>query len=136
MSKFAPPRSDTPSVTDRGTLDFTIAVLSHYFDLSADGYLCQTPDLWRVLVTVAARRTYIETVCNDLHDAPDSHTVRGYLKAQLTPERSRLPKGLSRTKRYPWSAAREGLDPVAPKGAATCYRPRPPASALRRETRS
>jgi len=87
MSNFAPPRSD--KLTDRGTLDFTIAILSHYFDLSADGDVCQTPDLWRVLVTVAARRTYIETICNDLHDAPDSNTVRGYLKAQLTPKRIR-----------------------------------------------
>jgi len=87
MPKFAPPCSD--KLTDRGTLDFTIAVLSHYFDLSADGYVCQTPDLWRVLITAAAGRTYIETVCNALHDAPDSNTVRGYLKDQLTPDRLR-----------------------------------------------
>ena len=87
MPQFAPPRSD--KLTDQGTLDFTIALLSYYFDLSAEGYLCQTPDLWRVLVTAAARRTYIETVCNDLQAAPDSNTVRGYLKDQLTPERIR-----------------------------------------------
>jgi putative transposase len=84
MPKFAPPRSD--KLTDRGTLDFTIGVLEQYFDLSANGYLCQTPDLWRVLVSAAARRTYIETICNDLQDAPDSNTVRGYLKEQLTPD--------------------------------------------------
>lgn len=87
MPKFAPPQSE--KLTDRGTLDFTIAVLEHYFDLSAEGYLCQTLDLWRVVVTAAARRTYIETVCNDLQEAPDSNTVRGYLKEQLTPERIR-----------------------------------------------
>ena len=84
MPKFAPPRSE--KLTDRGTLDFTIAVLEQYFDLSADGYLCRTPDLWRVLVSAAARRTYIETVCNDLPGAPDSNTVRGYLRDQLTPD--------------------------------------------------
>jgi len=83
MPKFAPPRAD--KLTDRGTLDFTIAVLQQHFDLAADGSVCKTPDLWRVLVTAAARRTYIETVCNDLDGAPDSNTVRGYLKAQLTP---------------------------------------------------
>jgi len=82
MLKFASPQSD--KLTDRSTLDFTIAVLEHYFDLSADGTLCQTADLWRVLVQAAARRTTIETVCNDLADAPDSNTVRGYLKDQLT----------------------------------------------------
>jgi hypothetical protein len=87
MPKFAPPQSE--KLTDRGTLDFTIAVLEHYFDLSAEGYLCQTRDLWRVLVTAAARCTYIETVCHDLQEAPDSNTVRGYLKEQLTPERIR-----------------------------------------------
>ena len=88
MPKFAPPQSE--KLTDRGTLDFTIAVLEHYFDLSAEGYLCQTLDLWRVLVSAAARRTYIESVCNDLQEAPDSNTVRGYLKDQLTPERIRV----------------------------------------------
>ena len=82
MPKFAPPHSD--KLTDRSTLDFTIAVLEHYFDLSADGRLCQTSDLWRVLVQAAARRAQIDAVCNDLVDAPDSNTVRGYLKAQLT----------------------------------------------------
>lgn len=81
MPKFAPPQSD--KLTDRSTLDFTIAVLEHYFDLSADGTLCQTADLWRVLVHAAARRTTIETVCTDLAEAPDSNTVRGYLKGQL-----------------------------------------------------
>jgi putative transposase len=81
MPKFAPPQSG--KLTDRSTLDFTIAVLEHYFDLSADGTLCQTSDLWRVLVQAAARRTTIETVCTDLAEAPDSNTVRGYLKDQL-----------------------------------------------------
>ena len=87
MSKFTRPQSE--KLTDRGTLDFTIAVLEQYFDLSAEGSVCQTRDLWQVLVTTAARQTYIETACNDLKDAPDSNTVRGYLKEQLTPDRIR-----------------------------------------------
>jgi putative transposase len=82
MPKFALPQSD--KLTDRSTFDFTIAVLEHYFDLSAEGTLCQTSDLWRVLVQAAARRTTIETVCMDLEQVPDSNTVRGYLKDQLT----------------------------------------------------
>lgn len=76
----------TEKLTDRKTLDFTIAALEQYFDLSAEGYICQTRDLYRVLVAAAARQTYIETVCNDMPDAPDSNTVRGYLKKQLTPD--------------------------------------------------
>ena len=61
-------------------------MLEHYFDLSAEGYVCQTRDLWNVLVEAAARNAYIETVCNDLAAAPDSNTVRGYLTEQLTPK--------------------------------------------------
>lgn len=82
MTQSNPIASD--QLTDRKTLEVTMAVLSQHFDLSAEGYLCQTADLWRVLVLAAARQSYIETVCNGLADAPDSNTVRGYLKEQLT----------------------------------------------------
>jgi hypothetical protein len=84
MPSFIP--SYAEKLTDRVTLDTVIAVLEHYFDLSADGYLCQTRDLWNILVSAAARCTYIETVCNDLSTAPDGNTVRGYLNEQLTPK--------------------------------------------------
>jgi hypothetical protein len=84
MPSFIP--SHAEKLTDRVTLDTVIAVLEHYFDLSADGYLCQTRDLWNILVSAAAQCTYIETVCNDLSTAPDGNTVRGYLNEQLTPK--------------------------------------------------
>lgn len=87
MPETVTPQTD--KLTDRKTLDCTIAVLEQYFDLSAEGYLCQTRDLYQILVTAAARQTYIETVCNDLRGAPDSNTVRGYLKEQLTPDQIR-----------------------------------------------
>jgi len=87
MTKFTLPQS--AKLTDRSTLDFTIAVLEQHFDLSANGYLCQTRDLWQVLVAVAARQSSIETVCNDLTGAPDSNTVRGYINEQLTPQKIR-----------------------------------------------
>ena len=87
MTKFTLPQS--AKLTDRSTLDFTIAVLEQHFDLSANGYLCQTRDLWQVLVAVAARQSSIETVCNDLTGAPDSNTVRGYINEQLTPQQIR-----------------------------------------------
>lgn len=76
-------------LTEKGTLEYTLAVLMKNFKLSAEGYCCQTRDLWRVLVIAAVRRSYIETVCNDLQDAPDSNTVRGYLKEQLTEDEIR-----------------------------------------------
>jgi putative transposase len=87
MSKFASDRPD--KLTDQSTLNSTIAVLEKYFDLSAEGYLCQTRDLWQVLVLAAARRSTVEATCNDLPGAPDSNTVRGYLNDQLTPDQIR-----------------------------------------------
>ena len=87
MAKFLLPQSE--KLTDRATLEHTVAVLEQNFDLSADGYLCQTRDLYQILVLAAVRQTYIETVCNDLKAAPDSNTVRGYLKEQLTPDEIR-----------------------------------------------
>jgi hypothetical protein len=72
MPTFIPPAAK--KLTDRVTLDTVIAVLEHYFDLSAEGSVCQTRDLWNVLVEAAARNAYIETVCNDLATAPDSNT--------------------------------------------------------------
>jgi hypothetical protein len=77
MKKFTPPQS--VRLTDRSTLNCTIAVLEQHFDLSADGYLCQTRDLWQVLIAVAARQSKIESTCNDLENAPDSNTFRGYI---------------------------------------------------------
>jgi len=56
-------------LTDRSTLNSTIEVLEQHFDLSADGYLCQTRDLWQVLVAVCARQSTVESTCNDLEDA-------------------------------------------------------------------
>jgi hypothetical protein len=81
MPKSASAPSD--NLTDRATLDFTIKVLEKYFDLSADGYICQTRDLYQVLVTAAARCSTIEATCRDLKDAPDSNTVRESVQAQL-----------------------------------------------------
>lgn len=84
MPTFVPPQAE--KLTDRVPLDTVIAILEHYFDLSAEGYVCQTRDLWNVLVEAAVRCSYIETVCNDLAKAPDSNTVRGYLTEQLVPK--------------------------------------------------
>ena len=85
MNKSTPPPQPV-RLTDRSTLNSTIEVLEQHFDLSADGYLCQTRDLWQVLVAVCARQSTVESTCNDLEDAPDSNTIRAYLNQQLKPE--------------------------------------------------
>jgi putative transposase len=83
MTKSAPARPD--ELSDRTTLNCTIGVLKKHFDLAADGYVCQTDDLWQVLVTAAARRSTIEATCADLLGAPASNTVRGYLHEGFPP---------------------------------------------------
>jgi putative transposase len=60
-------------------------LLAEQFDLSADGYVCATADVWRVVVAAAARRSTIEATSNDLPDAPDSNTIRYYLNEAFTP---------------------------------------------------
>ena len=72
-------------LTDQAVLDCTIGVLKGHFDLSADGCVCKTQDLYRVLVNAATHCSTIEAACADLKDAPDSNTVRGYANAQFTP---------------------------------------------------
>jgi putative transposase len=63
-----------------------MTVLAQHIPLAADGYRCQTADLWRILLGAAARRSTIEAVCADLLHAPDANTVRGHLTAQLSPQ--------------------------------------------------
>jgi putative transposase len=83
MSKSAP--AQPVKLTTRATLDCTMNAVKEHFDLSADGYVCDTHDVWQVVLTAAARRSTIEAACADLLGAPDSNTIRGYLNAQLPP---------------------------------------------------
>ena len=80
-------REPTPcrpaQLTDQQTLHDTMTLLHRHIPLTADGYRCQTEDLWRLLVGAAARHTTIEALCADLVDAPDANTVRSYLTTQL-----------------------------------------------------
>ena len=72
-------------LADQQTLHDTMIVARRHIPLTANGYRCQTADLWRLLLAAAARRTTIEAACADLTDAPDSNMVRGYLTDQLPP---------------------------------------------------
>jgi len=72
-------------LTDQQTLHDTMSVGQQHIPLTANGYCCQTSDLWRLLLAAAARRTTIEAACADLSGAPDANTVRGYLTEQLPP---------------------------------------------------
>jgi hypothetical protein len=80
-------REPTPSrpihLTDQQTLHDTMIVGQQHISLNANGYRCQTDDLWRILLAAAARHTTIEAACADLERAPDANTVRGHLTQQL-----------------------------------------------------
>jgi len=82
-------REPTPAqssrLTDQQTLHDTMLVGQQHIPLTANGYRCQTADLWRLLLAAAARHTTIEAACADLERAPDATTVRGYLTEQLPP---------------------------------------------------
>jgi hypothetical protein len=82
-------REPTPAqsvhLTDQQTLHDTMIVAQRHIPLTANGYRCQTGDLWHLLLAAAARRTTIESACADLTGAPDANTVRGYLTEQLPP---------------------------------------------------
>ncbi len=82
MPKSAPAQPN--KLTDQATLNCTINVLKRHFDLFAEGYVCQTDDLYRVMVNAAAHCSTIEAACADLVNAPDSNTVRGYVNTQFT----------------------------------------------------
>jgi hypothetical protein len=80
------PTSSQPiCLTDQQTLHDTMIVGQQHIPLYANGYRCQTDDLWRILLAAAARKTTIEATCADLERAPDANTVRGYLNEQLPP---------------------------------------------------
>ncbi len=71
-------------LTDQQTLHDTMIVAQQHIPLTANGYRCQTADVWRLLLSAAARHTTIEATCADLERAPDANTVRGYLTEQLS----------------------------------------------------
>ena len=80
-----PTSSRSICLTDQQTLHDTMTVGQQHIPLSANGYRCQTDDLWRILLAAAARGTTIEAACADLECAPDANTVRGHLNEQLPP---------------------------------------------------
>src|SRR5689334_10769163 len=80
-----PTTAQSIHLTDQQTLHDTMTFARQHIPLTANGYRCQTGDLWRLLLAAAARRSTIETVCADLSSAPDANTVRGYLSEQLPP---------------------------------------------------
>jgi putative transposase len=74
------------SLTDEKVLTQAQTTLSEHFELQADGYKCQTEDLYNVLLGVAVNQGTIEAICADLVGTPDPQTIRDYLNEQICVE--------------------------------------------------
>jgi hypothetical protein len=77
---------DTPDLTAPEVMQHALSTLQDHLPLHAQGYVCTTDDLVKVLLGVAVNRSTIEAVCADLVSTPDPQTIRGYLNAQLRVE--------------------------------------------------
>jgi hypothetical protein len=77
---------DTPDLTAAEVMQHALSTLHEYLPLHAEGSVCTTDDLLKVLLGVAVNRSTIEAVCADLVGTPDPQTIRGYLNAQLCVE--------------------------------------------------
>ena len=71
------------TLTDEKVLTQAQNTLSAHLELTADGYICQTEDLYNVLLGVAVNQGTIEAICADLVGTPDPQTIRDYLKEQI-----------------------------------------------------
>jgi hypothetical protein len=78
--------NDTPDLMAPEVMQHALSTLQEHLPLHAQGYVCTTDDLLKVLLGVAVNRSTIETVCADLVGTPDAQTIRGYLNAQLRVE--------------------------------------------------
>src|SRR5215204_6511000 len=103
-----PTTAQSIRLTDQQTLHDTMLMGQRHIPLHANGYSCQTADVWRIVLAAAARRTTIEAACADLERTPDANTVRGYLTAQLSaaeiPDKERQWNELFRTLLPAWLA--------------------------------
>jgi putative transposase len=77
---------DTPDLTAPEVMQHALSTLQEHLPLHAEGYVCTTNDLVKVLLGVAVNRSTLEAVCADLVGTPDPQTLRGYLNAQLRVE--------------------------------------------------
>src|SRR5215510_10988399 len=78
-----PMTQDTPDLTAPEVMQHALSTLQDHLPLHAEGYVCTTDDLLKVLLGVAVNRSTLEAVCADLVGTPDPQTIRGYLNTQL-----------------------------------------------------
>lgn len=79
-------KDHTPILTDYDILHHARTRLQQHLPLQANGYVCTSADLFNLLLGAAATRDSLESVCQDLTEAPNAATVRAYLNEQLRVE--------------------------------------------------
>lgn len=81
---------NTIELTSGQVRTMTVETLMEHFDLVIQGHKFNTEDIWNVVVAASAQGQAIESAANQLERAPDSSTVRLYLRTKLingtTPE--------------------------------------------------
>ena len=74
---------DTVELTSDEVRTMTVETLIDHFSMVVDGHKYKTEDIWNVTVAASAQRQAIESVANQLVDAPAPSTVRYYLRNEL-----------------------------------------------------
>lgn len=78
--------NNTLILTDDAVLAEANTTLTEYLEVEAEGYKCTTSDLLNVLLSVAADRGTIESVCNDLNGPVDAERIRQYINEEVCVE--------------------------------------------------
>jgi hypothetical protein len=74
---------DTVELTSDEVQTMTVKTLVDHINLVVDGHKYKTEDIWNVTVAASAQCQAIESSANQLEDAPDTSTVRFYLRDKL-----------------------------------------------------
>jgi len=78
--------NDTLRLTDQKVLNQAQSLLKEHLPLKAEGAVCTTDDLLKVLLAVATNTGTLESVCTDLVGSPEAETIRAYFNEQLQVE--------------------------------------------------
>lgn len=78
--------NDNIELTDEQVLSMAKETLTQHFNLLVDGYKFTTEDIWNVVVSASVQRQAIESTTKQFKNAPDSTTVRFYLRNELLKE--------------------------------------------------
>jgi putative transposase len=78
--------NDTLRLTEQKVLRRAQSLLEEHLPLKAEGAVCTTDDLLKVLLAVATNTGTIESVCADWVGSPDAETIRTYFNEQLQVE--------------------------------------------------